>query len=82
MAKYLDSQNLKNGNQHLEQLNKQLCQKKEQMKCHYADQEAYLEHIYQDSHAVLKGMADIVESLGECSTGGSEKALQNEKAHD
>ena len=46
MAKYLDSQNLKNGNQHLEQLNKQLCQKKEQMKCHYADQEAYLEHIY------------------------------------
>ena len=45
------------------------------MKRRYADQEAHLEHIRQGSHAVLKGMADIVESLGEHSAGGSEKAL-------
>ena len=81
MAKYLDSQNLKNENCHLKQSNKQLFQEKEQMQHHYMDQEAHLEHIYWGSHEVLKGLADIVESLEEHSTGDSEQASENEKPH-
>lgn len=50
------------------------------MERRYADQETHLEHIRQGFHEVLKGMADTVESLGEHSTGGPEKAPQKEKA--
>ena len=52
------------------------------MERRHADQGAHLEHIRQGFHEVLKGMADIVESLGEHSTGGPGKAPQNEKAHE
>ena len=52
------------------------------MERRHMDQDAYLEHIRQGFHEVLKKMADIVESLGEHSTGGPGKAPQNEKAHE
>ena len=51
------------------------------MQHHYMDQEAHLEHIYWGSHEVLKGLADIVESLEEHSTCDSEQASENEKPH-
>lgn len=45
-----NSQDIMNENRRLEQSNKQLCQEREQMECRF--------------HKMLKGMADIFESLG------------------
>lgn len=80
-AKCSENQNITNETQRLEQANKQLHQEKEQMKHHYADQEAHLEYIRQYFHEMSKGIADIVGSLGEHTTRSSEKALHNEKFH-
>lgn len=52
------------------------------MQRRYADQEAHLQHVRRGSHEVLKGLVDIVESLGERSTGDPEQVPENEKARD
>lgn len=49
------------------------------MEYRYVDQESHLEYIRQYFHEMFKGIADIVESLGERSAGSPEKAPQNEK---
>ena len=79
-AKYSENQNIANENQRFEQANKQLCQEKEQMEHHHANQEARLEYIHKYFHEMFKGIADIVESPGERSTASPEKVPQNEKS--
>ena len=49
------------------------------MENRHAEQKANLEHYRQGFHEALKELADIVESLGVHSSGGSEKAPPEEK---
>ncbi|ODM21119.1 hypothetical protein SI65_04172 [Aspergillus cristatus] len=80
-AKCSEHQSIVDENQRLKQSNKQLRQEKEQTECRNADQEAHQEYIRQYFHEMFKGIADIVESLGEHTSWNPEKGLQSEKLH-